>query len=184
MPQDGTAGSTRQFKVVGTRPPRPDGVDKVTGRARFGADMYVPGMLWGVVLRSPHAHARIKRIDPAEPLPLDGAKAAFTSPDLPDHSNGDPGLRDALENVLARRKALYDGPPVAAVAATTPAVARQALKLITVDYEVLPHVTDVAAAMASDAPILHDHIFTEGVEPKAKAPSNVAYRHYFCHGEV
>jgi CO/xanthine dehydrogenase Mo-binding subunit len=169
---------------VGTRPPRPDGFDKVTGKARFGADMYVPGMLWGLVLRSPHAHARIRSIDAARALALDGVKAVLTAADLPDHSNGDAGLRDALENVMARRKALYDGHPVAAVAATTPTIARQALKLITVDYEVLPHVTDVEAAMAPDAPILHDHIFTEGVEPKPKAPSNVAYRHQFGHGDV
>ena len=184
MPQDGTASGTRQFKVVGTRPPRPDGIDKVTGKARFGADLYVPGMLWGLVLRSPHAHARIKRIDASRALALDGVKAVLTSADLPDHSNGDAGLRDALENVMARRKALYDGHPVAAVAATTPAIARQALRLITVDYEVLPHVTDVEAAMAPDAPILHDHIFTEGVEPKPRAPSNVAYRHQFGHGNI
>jgi CO/xanthine dehydrogenase Mo-binding subunit len=184
MPQDGTASGTRQFKVVGTRPPRPDGIDKVTGKARFGADLYVPGMLWGLVLRSPHAHARIKRIDASRALTLDGVKAVLTSADLPDHSNGDAGLRDALENVMARRKALYDGHPVAAVAATTPAIARQALRLITVDYEVLPHVTDVEAAMAPDAPILHDHIFTEGVEPKPRAPSNVAYRHQFGHGNI
>jgi CO/xanthine dehydrogenase Mo-binding subunit len=184
MPQDGTASGTRQFKVVGTRPPRPDGIDKVTGKARFGADLYVPGMLWGLVLRSPHAHARIKRIDASRALALDGVKAVLTSADLPDHSNGDAGLRDALENVMARRKALYDGHPVAAVAATTPAIARQALRLITVDYEALPHVTDVEAAMAPDAPILHDHIFTEGVEPKPRAPSNVAYRHQFGHGNI
>ena len=185
MPQDGTAGTSRQqFKIVGTRPPRPDGIDKVTGKARFGADMNVPGMLWGLVLRSPHAHARIKRIDAAQALALDGVKAVLTSADLPDHANGDQSLRDALENVMARRKALYDGHPVAAVAATSPAIARQALKLIKVDYEVLPHVTDVEAAMADDAPILHDHIFTEGVEPKPRTPSNVAYRHQFGHGDL
>ena len=169
MPQDGTTAQSRQqFKVVGTRPLRPDGIDKVTGKARFGADMYMPGMLYGLVLRSPHAHARIKGIDAAAALALDGVKAVLTSADLPDHSDGDQGLRDALENVMARRKALYDGHPVAAVAATSLAIARQALKLIQVDYEVLPHVTDVEAAMAADAPILHDHIFTEGVQPKPK----------------
>ena len=85
---------------------------------------------------------------------------------------------------MARRKALYDGHPVAAVAAVSPAIARQALKMIKVDYEVLPHVTDVEAAMAPDAPILHEHIFTEGVQPKAKRPSNVAYRHQFGHGDL
>src|SRR5215470_13165368 len=185
MPQEGTAGTSRQqFKIVGTRPLRPDGIDKVTGKARFGADMNVPGMLWGLVLRSPHAHAHIKRIDAAKALALDGVKAVLTAADLPDHSRGDQNLRDALENVMARRKALYDGHPVAAVAATSPGIARRALKLITVEYEVLPHVTDVEAAMADDAPILHDHIFTEGVEPKPRTPSNVAYRHQFGHGDL
>src|SRR5262249_48291526 len=121
MPQDGTTSTARrQFKIVGTRPLRPDGIDKVTGKARFGADMYAPGMLWGLVLRSPHAHARIKGIDAAKALALHGVKAVLTSADLPDHSNGDGNLRDALENVMARRKALYDGHPVAAVAALTP----------------------------------------------------------------
>ncbi|HJU30514.1 MAG TPA: molybdopterin cofactor-binding domain-containing protein, partial [Hyphomicrobiaceae bacterium] len=185
MPQDGTtARSHRQFKVVGTRPLRPDGIDKVTGKARFGADMHMPGMLHGLVLRSPHAHARIKRIDAGKALALDGVRAVLTSADLPDHSNGDQGHRDALENVMARRKALYDGHPVAAVAATSLAVARQALKLIDVDYEVLPHVTDVEAAMAPDAPVLHDHIFTQGVRPKPKKPSNIAHRHAFGRGDV
>ena len=185
MPQDGaTTRSPRQFKIVGTRPLRPDGIDKVTGKARFGADMYMPGMLYGFVLRSPHAHARIKRIDAASALALDGVKAVLTSSDLPDHANGDQGLRDALENVMARSKALYDGHPVAAVAAVSPAIARQALKMIKVDYEVLPHVTDVEAAMAPDAPILHEHIFTEGVQPKAERPSNVACRHQFGHGDL
>ena len=185
MPQDGTTTRSRQqFKIVGTRPLRPDGIDKVTGKARFGADMYMPDMLYGLVLRSPHAHARIKRIDAAKALALDGVKAVLTSADLPDHSDGDQGLHDALENVMARRKALYDGHPVAAVAAASPAIARLALKLIKVDYEVLPHVTDVEAAMAPDAPILHDHIFTEGVKPKPKKPSNVASRHQFGHGDL
>ena len=184
MPQDGsTAQPRQQFKVVGTRPLRPDGIDKVTGKARFGADMHMPGMLYGLVLRSPHAHARIKGIDAAAALALDGVKAVLTSADLPDHSDGDQGLRDALENAMARRKALYDGHPVAAVAATSLAIARQALKLIQVDYEVLPHVTDVEAAMAPDAPVLHDHIFTEGVQPKPKTASNVACRHQFGHGD-
>jgi CO/xanthine dehydrogenase Mo-binding subunit len=185
MPQDGTTSTARrQFRIVGTRPLRPDGIDKVTGKARFGADMYVPGMLWGLVLRSPHAHARIKGIDATKALALHGVKAVLTSADLPDHCNGDGNLRDALENVMARRKALYDGHPVAAVAAITPAIARQALKLIVVDYEVLPHVTDVEAAMAHDAPILHDHLFTEGLEDKPKAPSNIACRHQFGHGDL
>ena len=85
---------------------------------------------------------------------------------------------------MAREKVLYDGHAVAAVAAISAAVARKALKLIKVDYEVLPHVTDVDEAMKPSAPVLHDDMFTGGVEPKPKKPSNVAYRHEFGHGDV
>jgi CO/xanthine dehydrogenase Mo-binding subunit len=184
MAQDGTTlGSRQQFRIIGTRPLRPDGVDKVTGRARYGADVQVPGMLHGLVLRSPHAHARIKSIDASEALALDGVKAVVTSADLPDLTNGDRALRDVLENIMARGKALYDGHAVAAVAATSLKIARRALKLIRVDYEVLAHVTDVEAAMAPGAPILHDDLFTEGVVPRPAKPSNVAQRHEFGHGD-
>ena len=85
-------------------------------------------------------------------------------------------LRDVWRNVMARDKALYDGHAVAAVAATSTSIARKALKLIKVDYEILPHVTDVDEAMKPDAPVLHDDIFTDGVEPKPKKPSNVVNR--------
>lgn len=185
MPQDGTpAGPRQQFKIVGSRPLRPDGIDKVTGRARFGADIRVPGMLHGLVLRSPHAHARIKAIDTSRALALAGVKAVLTSSDLPDRTNGDGAMRDILENIMARCKALYDGHAVAAVAAVSLSVARQALRLIEVDYEVLPHVTDVEAAMAPDAPILHDHILTEGIKPKPMQRSNIAHRYQFGHGDL
>jgi CO/xanthine dehydrogenase Mo-binding subunit len=183
MPQD-SAPPVRPFRIVGTRPVRPDGIDKVTGKARFGADAVMPGMLAGAVLRSPHAHARIRAIDTAKAAKLTGVKAIVTSADFPDHTNGNRDLHDTLENVMARGKALYDGHAVAAVAAIDLATARKALKLIKVDYEVLPHVTDVEAAMAADAPILHDHIVTEGVKPKPRAPSNVAARHEFGHGDL
>jgi CO/xanthine dehydrogenase Mo-binding subunit len=144
MPQDG-GGQARHFKIVGTRPQRPDGIDKVTGKARFGADMVLPGMLIGLVLRSPHAHARIRTIDTKKAEALAGVKAVITSADLPDHTNGDRGLLDTLENIMARGKAMYDGHAVAAVAAIDAGTAREALKLIKVDYDVLPHVTDVEA---------------------------------------
>src|ERR1700704_613696 len=145
----------REFKVVGTRPPRPDGVDKVTGRAKFGADLFVANMLVGKVLRSPHAHARIKSIDPSKALALQGVKAVVTAADFKDlPSEFIPAgemmvnYRDMTRNVMAREKALYAGHAVAAVAATTESVAAQALELIKVDYEVLPHVIDVEEAMA------------------------------------
>jgi CO/xanthine dehydrogenase Mo-binding subunit len=185
MPQDSKPLVLKQtFDVVGTRPLRPDGVDKVTGRARFGADMFAPGMLHGAVLRSPHAHARVKKIDISKAQRLDGVKAIVTADDLPDLTNGNEDLHIVLCNVIARGKVFYDGHAVAAVAAASPLIARQALKLIKVDYEVLPHVTDVEEAMKPDAPVLHDNLFTKGVEPKPAKPSNVAHRFQFGHGDV
>jgi CO/xanthine dehydrogenase Mo-binding subunit len=187
-----TIGLTeRQLKIVGTRPLRPDGVDKVTGRAKFGADLHVANMLIGKVLRSPHAHARIKSIDVSKAQALPGVKAVITSADLCDlPSEFIPAgemmvnYRDMTRNVMAREKALYEGHAVAAVAATNEAIAQQALKLIQVDYEVLPHVLDVAKAMEPDAPLLHEEMYTIGVEPKPAKPSNVAKRVEFALGDV
>ena len=172
---------THEFKVVGTRPLRPDGVDKVTGRAKFGADANAPGMLIGKILRSPHPHARIRSINTAKAAKLPGVKAIVTRDDFPECA--DASLKDVLYNVMAREKALYDGHAVAAVAATSAAVARKALKLIQVDYEILPHVTDVDEAMKPGAPILHKDMITEGVEPTPKKASNIAGRHEFGHGD-
>ncbi len=179
------------LKVVGHRPIRPDGVDKVTGRANFGADMTMPGMLWGKIKRSPHAHARIVSIDASKALALPGVKAVVTRADFPDLTPAQSrigaaphNLWDLSRNCMAKGKALYEGHAVAAVAATTPAIAEQALDLIEVTYEVLPHVMDVEAAMAEGAPILHDDMFTAGVEPKPEKPSNVTKVVRFAKGDV
>jgi CO/xanthine dehydrogenase Mo-binding subunit len=184
MPLDNIESQTRKFKVVGTRPIRPDGVDKVTGRARFGADAVAPGMLVGRILRSPHAHARIKSIDTSKALKLAGVKAVVTRDDFPDKTEGDSGLYDVLYNVMAREKALYEGHAVAAVAATSASIAKQALKLIKVEYEILPHVTDVDEAMKPNAPLLYPKMITDGMDPKPKKPSNVVRRYEFGHGDV
>jgi CO/xanthine dehydrogenase Mo-binding subunit len=179
------------LKVVGTRPIRPDGVDKVTGRANFGADMRMPGMLWGKIKRSPHAHARIVSINTDKAMALPGVKAVTTRADFPDIPPGKRtigamphNLWDLSRNCMAKGKALYEGHAVAAVAATSQAIAEQALDLIEVEYEVLPHVMDVEAAMADDAPVLHDDIFTAGVEPKPSKPSNVSKMVRFAKGDV
>ncbi|HEY6336822.1 MAG TPA: xanthine dehydrogenase family protein molybdopterin-binding subunit [Alphaproteobacteria bacterium] len=172
--------ATYKFKVVGTRPSRPDGLDKVTGRAKFGADANAPGMLVGKILRSPHPHARIRRINTAKAAKLPGVKAIVTAEDF---REGDPSLRDVLHNVMARGRALYDGHAVAAAAATTSSIARKALQLIEVDYEILPHVTDVDAAMKPGAPILHSDMITANVDPAPKKASNIAARHEFGHGD-
>ncbi len=168
------------FKVIGTRPLRPDGIDKVTGRARFGADMSAPGMLVGLVLRSPHAHARIRSIDTSAAEALTGVHAVVTRADF--GPLRDEGTADVLDNCMAGDKALYDGHAVAAVAATSGKVARQALKLIKVDYQPLPHVTDVDAAMAPDAPALHEGRADETVP--AGMSGNVMARHEFGHGDI
>ncbi len=181
----------RKYRAVGTRPIRHDGVDKVTGRASFGADLAFPDMLWGKVLRSPHAHARIRSIDTSAALALDGVRAVVTSADLPDLASeaaagGETPIdfRDLSRNVLARDKVLYHGHAVAAVAATTPAIAEAALERIRVEYEVLPHVMDVLEAMGPDAPLLHEDQFTANVTPKPTKPSNVAMRMEIARGDL
>ena len=189
--EPGTERTDKKLKWVGTRPLRPDGVDKVTGRAKFGADLYVPGMLTGKVLRSPHPHARIGSIDTSKAEALPGVKAVVTGDDFGDlPSEFVPAgemlvnYRDMTRNIMARDKALYEGHAVAAVAATSESVAKQALKLIEVDYEPLPHVIDVVEAMKPDAPLLHDDMYTAGLETEPTMPSNVAKRVEFALGDV
>ena len=186
------ATEKQEFKWVGTRPIRPDGMDKVTGRAKFGADLHLPGMLIGRVLRSPHAHAKILSVDTSDAEKLPGVKAVVSGSDFPpvppivwEASGETPvNFRDLARNVMARDKALYDGHAVAAVAATSAVVAEKALGLIKVDYEVLPHVIDVEEAMKPDAPVLHDDIFTEGVSPTPDKPSNIAKKMEFVLGDI
>src|SRR5258708_31729295 len=149
--------ATHKFKIVGSRPVRPDGIDKVTGRAKFGADANAPGMLAGKILRSSHAHAKIRSIDTTKAAKLPGVKAIVTRADF---KEGAPALRDVLRNVMARDKVVYDGHAVAAVAATSAAIARKALKLTAVDYEILPHVTDVDAARKPGPRLLHRDMIT------------------------
>ena len=181
----------KDLKVVGTRPIRPDGVDKVTGRARYGADINLPGQLYGRVLRSPHAHARVLAIRTDKAEALKGVKAVVTRDDFPEMpvefaAAGEliVNFRDVTRNMMAREKVLYDGHPVAAVAATSDAIARKAVKLIEVDYEVLRHVIDPVEAMADDAPLLHEEQITEGVDPAPDKPSNLAKVFNFAKGDV
>ena len=158
--------SNQEFNVVGTRPIRPDGNDKVTGRARYSADISLPRMLHGKVLRSPHAHARIKSIDPSRALALPGVEAVVTAADFAQPRGRISDLGEGAmanpkwisNNCMAAEKALYKGHAVAAVAATSLHLAEEALALIDVDYEILPGVTDVVEAMKADAPILHERL--------------------------
>ena len=164
--------SNQEFNVIGTRPIRHDGWDKVTGRARYAADANFAGMLYGKFLRSPHAHARIKSIDYSEALKLPGVKAVVTCEDLPDVSAK---LVDQEEgsafnygfftrNTLAREKALFKGHPIVAVAAVSQHVAEEAIALIKVDYDVLTPVLNAVDAMKPDAPLIHENLI-----PRASA---------------
>ena len=182
--------TAKQFKWVGTRPVRPDGVPKVTGVAQYGADLVMPGMLVGRILRSPHAHARIRSIDTSKAAKLPGVKAIVTSADFPEQKFEYVGPERVAQNfwhmtrnIMAREKVLYEGHAVAAVAAASKSIADEALSLIAVDYEVLPHVIDVDEAMKPDAPLLFPDMITRGIEPPPK-PSNVAKRNIFKLGDV
>ncbi|MFC2176918.1 xanthine dehydrogenase family protein molybdopterin-binding subunit [Actinomycetota bacterium] len=179
------------YKWVGTRSIRPDGLDKVTGRARFGADCHLPGMLVGVVARSPHAHATIRSIDTSAALEVPGVKAVITRDDFPEISSEEAksgesvvDYRDLSRNVMARDKALYIGHAVAAVAATTRRAAEEGARAIEVDYEVHPHVLTVDEAMAPNAPVLHHDLITNDPEAEERVPSNVGKRHFFDRGNV
>jgi CO/xanthine dehydrogenase Mo-binding subunit len=180
-----------RFKWVGTRPIRPDGVPKVTGRAMYGADFATAGTLYGKILRSPHAHARIRSIDTSKAAALPGVKAVVTAADFPDHKFEYVGPERVAQNfwhitrnVMAREKALYEGHAVAAVAAISKSVAEEAASLIDIDYEVLPHVIDVDEAMQPDAPLLFEEMITRGVEPAPTGPSNISKRIEFKIGDL
>jgi len=183
--------STNGYKVIGTRPIRHDGVDKVTGRAVYGADVQMPGLLHGRILRSPIPHGCIKKIDASKALALPGVEAVVTAADFPNPGDkiaelgeGAVNLRHLSSNCLARGKVLYKGQAVAAVAAVSPHVAEEALKLIAVEYEPLPHVTDVVEAMRDGAPLLHDDLVTESLGKPTGKRSNVAKHFQFKIGDV
>jgi CO/xanthine dehydrogenase Mo-binding subunit len=170
----------RQFQHIGTRPVRHDGVDKVTGRAAYGADLSMPGMLHGVVVRSPYAHARIVSIDTSEAEAVPGVKAVLTARDIPPNSakvllGGEASLdlNDMSAYMLARDKVLYHGHAVAAVAASSPEIAREAANRVKVAYERLPPVTGIDQAIAAGAPLLHDAF-----------ANNIANRMEFKRGDV
>src|ERR1044071_4728976 len=180
-----------RFKWVGTRPVRPDGVPKVTGRAMYGADLAMAGALVGRILRSPHAHARIRSIDTSKAAALPGVKAVMTAADFPDQKFEYVGPErvavnfwHVTRNVMAREKALYEGHAIAAVAAIDAATADEALALIEVDYEVLPHVIDPDEAMKPDAPLLFEDMITRGIDPPPKDASNISKRIEYKMGDM
>ena len=183
---------SQPFRVIGRRTPKVDAVDKVTGRSQFGADVALPRMLVGKVLRSPYAHARIKRIDTHKAAALSGVMAVITGTDFPMLAPGTPrafGRATAREfylsqEVIARDKALFHGHAIAAVAATSHEIAEEALGLIQVEYEVLPYVLDPVAAMQPHAVLLHDDLYTQTRTGKADTSSNVAEHLEMGRGDV
>ena len=171
-----------KYTVLGQRPVRHDGADKVTGKAIYTADVQLPNMAHGKMVRSPHAHARIKSIDASEALKMPGVFAVVTADDFPDLDNrtalmgeaGEVNLAHLAANCLAAGKVLYKGHPVAAVAAANVHLAEEAAAKIKVEYEVLPSVTWVLDAMKDDAPLLHDDLRTDSMGKKGDRPTNVA----------
>ena len=168
--------SNTNYKVVGTRPIRHDGADKVTGRAKYGVDVQMTGLLFGQVLRSPHAHAQIKSIDVGKALAYPGVRAVITANDMPltQMADVDRSKRFASDNLMAQTKALYKGHAVAAVAASSQHIADIAADLIEVQYDVLPPMIDVRAAMENGATLLHDELTTTELGEKTDNVSNIA----------
>ncbi|MBI3957790.1 MAG: xanthine dehydrogenase family protein molybdopterin-binding subunit, partial [Chloroflexi bacterium] len=169
------------YKVIGTRPIRHDGTDKVTGAARYGADTRLPGLLYGKILRSPHAHARITRLDTSKAEALPGVTAVVTSRDLAPAEDRVQELGEDVTNlmylsanILAQDKVLYHGHAIAAVAANSVHVAEEALKLIEIEYELLPPVLDAYKAAQPGAPILLPGLRTSSMGEKGDKPTNLA----------
>lgn len=171
----------KRLNVIGTRPARLDGIDKVMGQARFGPDITLPGMIYGKIIRSPHAHARIVHIDTSRAQALDGVYAVVSAVDLEAAEDrterlgeGSVNYKYMCDNTFASDKVLYMGHAVAAVAARTSTIAELAALLVTIEYEVLPAVVDVIDAMREDAPLLHEHLHTRSLAGQSDKPSNIS----------
>ena len=184
-----------EHRVIGTNLPKVDALERVTGKAAFGADLQLPGMLWAKIVRSPYPHARIKRIDTSQALSLPGVKAVITAADLPPLEKGATAplvgemsinLTSIREITMASDKVRYHGQAVAAVAAIDPFIAEEAARLVEVEYEELPVVEDVLAAMQPEAPLVHEDLCTEeeGKHEKAARPSNIATHMLYTRGDV
>ncbi len=187
----GSTNGANGYKVIGTRPIRHDGIDKVTGRAQYSNDIHLPGMLHGKVLRSPHAHARIISIDTSAAEAYPGVTAVCTRDDfgavsdkIQDMGEGSSNLQNLRDNIIAHEKALYHGHAIAAVAATSPHIAEEALALIKVEYEVLPPMLDAKAAMQDGAPILHDSLRTNEMGKQGDKATNVAAHFQHARGDL
>ena len=184
-----------EYSVIGTSLAKVDAPERVTGKATYGADLDLPGMLWAKLVRSPHAHARIKQIDTSRAKALPGVKAVITAHDLPPLPKGATAplvgevsidMSAIREIVMASDKVRYHGQVVAAVAATDPFIAEQAAGLVDVAYEPLPVVEGVLQAMRPDAPLVHEDLYTleEATQEKSDQPSNIATHMVYTRGDV
>ena len=180
-----------EYNVVGKRPVRPDGVDKVTGRARYGDDTNLTGTLQAKVLRSPHPHARIKSIDTSKAEVFPGVRAVITAKDLPfaslskEELGGDyTPLKFASDHMMASDKVMFKGHPVAAIAAVNGHVAQSAMALIEVEYEVLDSIVDVREAMKPGATLIHEELRTNDMGETSDKPSNIAAHMSYETGDI
>ena len=184
-----------KYDVIGTSLAKVDAPERVTGKAAYGADLDLPGMLWAKLVRSPHAHARIKKIDTSKAKALTGVKAVITASDLPHLPKGATAplvgevsidMSAIKEIVMASDKARYHGQVVAAVAATDPFIAEEAAGLVEIDYEVLPVVEDVLQAMQAGTALVHEdlHTLEEATQEKSDQPSNISTHMVYTRGDV
>ena len=186
--------TTKEWRVMGKSIPKVGAVEMITGRAIYAADISLPGMLYGKVLRSPYAHGRIKRIDVSKALALPGVKGIITGADFPPMRQGiSIPMGDNFIDissmplvVMARDKVIYHGHPVAAVAATDPYIAEYALSLIEVEYEELPPLLDVLEAIKPEAVVIHDDLRTKDLlgNVESDKPTNVASHLELGRGDV
>lgn len=175
-----------EYSVVGKRIPRIDALSKVTGTAIYSGDISLPGMLHGRVLRSPHAHAIIRRLDVTRAKKLEDVMAVITARDVPGYKNRNPLLLVEVPH-LTEEKVVYEGQPVAVVAATSVAIAEKALKLIDVEYEELPPVLDVLESMKPETPPIYKDVYTNFIArppDKDARPSNIAYHMTVGQGDL
>ncbi len=176
--------STKEYDVVGTRPIRHDGADKVTGKARYGADYSARTQLYGKILRSPHAHAKIKSIDTSKAEALEGVRAVVTHKDFPVALEGDDAVQAMREGIMASDRVRFKGHPVAGVAALNVHIAEEAIGLIEVEYEVLASVMTTQDAMKDGAPILYDDLRTDELGETVEGNTNVAQHMQYSLGDI
>jgi CO/xanthine dehydrogenase Mo-binding subunit len=178
--------SVKEHKYIGKPVEKADALERVTGKAQYGADIYLTGMLHGKVLRSPHPHAKINKIDYSKALELEGVKAIITHKDIPLPKSGkrSKALQDQAKLTLADDKVLFDGHSIAAVAATGTDIAELALDLIEVEYEILSPVTDVVDAMREDAVLVDEEMITATLGDRPTKPSNVAMYNEHGRGDL